>query len=63
MFGLIAGLSAMFVTGACIGVGMTALCNASSTLDNMGGKLEYEKNAGYFNREAHRYGNNPDKRK
>lgn len=35
MFGLIAGLSAMFVTGACIGVGMTALCNASSTLDNM----------------------------
>ena len=35
MFGLIAGLSAMFVTGACIGVGMTALCNASGTLDNM----------------------------
>lgn len=35
MFGLIMGMSAMFMVGACIGVGMTALCNASSTLDNM----------------------------
>ena len=35
MFGLIMGMSAMFMVGACIGIGMTALCSASREAENM----------------------------
>lgn len=35
MFGMIAGLGAMFITGACVGIGMTALCKASRNLEDM----------------------------
>lgn len=39
MFGLIMGMSAMFMVGACIGIGMTALCSASREVENMEEKL------------------------
>ena len=63
MFGLIMGMSAMFMVGACIGIGMTALCSASREAENMEENLNMKNVQDIFNQETHRYSSNSNKRK